>query len=70
MDLVDTFYQCFLLFDDSAMLVGLKIGEQAFDEPGVDPVLGRFSPYGLSVLDDTQEIKIERRGRYDDKVCG
>ena len=38
MNLGDCFYRLFLLFADSAMLMGFKLGEQVFDNPVVDPV--------------------------------
>ena len=49
MNLVDCFYQRFLLFADSSMLVGFKLNEHIFDDPGVDPVAGGGIPYGQSV---------------------
>ena len=70
LDLVDIFYQRFLFFAGSAMPEGFKIGEQFFDDPGVDPVVGGDIPHGQSVLDDTQERKIERIRRHDYKVGG
>ena len=70
MNLVDTFYQRFIFLADSAMLVGFKIGEQVFDENGVDLVFGGGSPYFRSVLDDIYESRIERRRSHDDKVGG
>ena len=50
--------------------MGFKIGEQVFDDPGVDPEVVVGSPYGQIVLDDIDEKKIERRKRHDDKVDG
>ena len=44
MNLVDCFYQRFLVFADSDMLVGFKLGMQFFDDPGVEPVAGGCSP--------------------------
>ena len=52
------------------MMVGFKLGEQVFDDPGVDPIVGVGSPYGRSVLDDIHQRKIYRRSRFDDKVSG
>ena len=52
MNLVDNLYHKFLFFSDSAMLVGLKLGQQVFDDHGVDLVVGGGIPYGLSVSDD------------------
>ena len=68
--LLITFYQRFLLFADYAMLVGLKFGDQVFDNLIVDPVVGLGKPYGQSVLDDIHESIIERRRIHDDKVYG
>ena len=68
--MVDTFYQRFLLFADYYIIVGFKLGEQVFDDTGVDPVDGGGNAYGQSVLDDIHESKIERRRRHDDKVGG
>ena len=53
--MVDTFYQWFLLFADSDILERFKIGEQVFDDPGVDPVVGVGSTYGRIVLDEIHE---------------
>ena len=52
------------------MLVGFKLGEQVFDDPGLDPVSGGGSPYGRCVLDDIHESITDRRSRHDDKVGG
>ena len=52
------------------MLVGLKLGEQVLNDPGVDLVVWGGSPYGRSVLDETHESRIDRRMRYDDKASG
>ena len=46
MNLVDTFYQRFLFFADYVILVGLKLGEQVFDDNGVNLVFGGGIPYG------------------------
>ena len=35
------------------MLVGFKLSDQVFDDPGVDLVVGGSITYGQSVLDDT-----------------
>ena len=51
-------------------MVVFKLGEQVFNDPGVDLLVGVGSPYGKIVLDDIHEIIIERRRRYDDKVGG
>ena len=70
----DTFYQRFILFYDSSMLVGFKIGEQDFDHPGVELVAEGGSPYAQSVLDEIHERRMDKRTRHDDKVgdqmCG
>ena len=52
MNLVDTFYQRLPLFADSAMLAGFKLGEQIFDDPGVDPIVGGGRYYSQSVSYD------------------
>ena len=52
------------------MLVGFKLVEQVFDDPGVNPVVGGGRPYGGSVLDDIRESKIEKRRRHDNRVGG
>ena len=70
MDLVDTFYQSFLFFSGSSILMGFKLGEQVFDDPGVDLIVGGGSPYGRSVSHDIHESRIESRRRHDDKFGG
>ena len=46
--------------------MGLKIGRQVFDDPGVYPVVEGGSPYGRSVLDDIHKRKTENiRSNYD-----
>ena len=70
MNLVDTFYQRFIFLADSAMLVGFKIGEQVFDENGVDLVFGGGRYCGRNVLYYIHERIIERRRRNYDKVGG
>ena len=70
LNLVYCFYQQFLFFADSAILVGFKIGRQVLDDPVVDPVDGGGSPYGGSIKDDSQESRIEKRRRHDDKFGG
>ena len=68
--MVDTFYQQFLFFADSAMMVGFRLGEQFFDDPGVEPVYGVVGPYICSVKYDIHESRIYRRRRHDNKVGG
>ena len=70
LNLVGTFCKWFLLFAVYFMLVGFKLGEQFFGDPGVDLVVGGGSPYGRIVSDDIHEIIIYRRMRYDDKFGG
>ena len=70
MNLVDCFYQSFMFFADSSMMVGFKLGEQVFADPGVEPVAGGGGTYGQSVKDDIHKRKIYRRKRHDDKVGG
>ena len=70
LNLVDCFYQRFLNFSDSDMMVGFKLSEQVFDDPGVYPVSGGGNPYGKSVKDDIHERRIDRRRRHDDNVGG
>ena len=52
------------------MLVGFKLDEQVFDDPGVDLVVGGGSHYCQSVSDEIHEIRIEISRRHDDKVSG
>ena len=52
------------------MLVGFKIGEQVFDENGVDLVFGGGRYCGRNVLYYIHERIIERRRRNYDKVGG
>ena len=70
LNLVGTLYQQSLFFADSALLMGFKLGEQVFDDTGVDPVVGRGGPYGQIVLGDIHERKIEMRSRHDNKAGG
>ena len=70
MNMFDTFYQRFLLFADYYIIVGFKLGEQVFDDTGVDPVDGGGNTYGRSVSDDIHENRIESRRGHDDKVIG
>ena len=58
-----------MFFADSASLVGFKLGEQVFNDPGVDSVVGGGRTHGRSVSYDIHERKLERRRRHDDK-CG
>ena len=58
LNLVDTFYHQFLLFADSAMLMGFKLSEQIFEDPGLEPVVGVGIPYGRSVSYCIHKIKI------------
>ena len=51
------------------MLVGFKLGQKAFFDTVVDPVVGGEIPYGRIVLDEIHKIKIERRTMHGDKVC-
>ena len=51
------------------MLMGFKLSEQIFEDPGLEPVVGVGIPYGRSVSYDTNESIIEIRRRYDDKFC-
>ena len=51
-------------------MVGFKLGEQVFDDPGVYPIAVGVGPYGLIVKDDIHECRIDRRRRHDDKVGG
>ena len=52
------------------MLVGFKLGEQIFDDPGVDPVAGGGGPYGQIVKDDIHERRIDSRRRHGDNFGG
>ena len=46
MNLVDNFYQKFILFADSTMLVGFTLGKRDFYDPRVDLVVGGGVPCG------------------------
>ena len=70
LDMVGCFYRRLLLFADYAILAGLKLGEQVFDDHGVDPVAGVGIPYGKSVEYDRHERRIDRIRRHDGKVSG
>ena len=59
-----------MFFSGSTIPVGFKLGDQVFDNTGVDPVVGRGGPYGQIVLGDIHEIKIEMRSRHDNKAGG
>ena len=52
------------------MLLGFKLGEQVFDDPGVDPVAGGVIPYCQSVYDDIHEIIIYRKRIHYNKFGG
>ena len=67
--MVDTFYQWFLLFSVSTLLVGFKLGEKVFNYPGVEAVVGVGSPYGRSVSAHIHKIKYIRR-IHSEKVGG
>ena len=60
-----SFYQRFIFFSNSAMLVGFKLGEQVFDDPGVDLMVGGGSPFNWSVSDYIHDIRIDRRKRHE-----
>ena len=55
MNLVGSFYQRFLLFAESVMLVRFKLDEQIFFDPGVDLLFEGGRTYGQSVSYDIHE---------------
>ena len=59
-----------MFFAVSAILVGFKLGDQVFDDRGVDPVAGGGSPYVQSDKDNSHKSRIHMRWRHDDKVGG
>ena len=70
MDLVDCFYHQFIFFADYDIMVGFKLGDQVFDDPGVDLVAVGDGAYSKSFKNDRHESRIDRRMKHADKFSG